>query len=549
MIESKITVARVKDKVTGREAEVDKIVYADGNTIKTIGGASAITVANATTLNGETKEQLLSNVDAATVGGKTISQIQSRGKFGPIKMLPDMSRTSPYHHAMLVTEDDEILFCGYQHADMTMMYKYTTSPVPWISIPHPLKGKSKIKQLVCHYTSHFLLYENGDLYGRGYNAYYNLGIGNTANQYNWVKITDNVKKLCPGSPGYSSARSNSAVIKNDGSVWFWGENACCHAGQGNTSVLQTPTKLALTFLDAGDSVKDVYLNDSYYTSAYIITEKGKLYSCGLNDYGQLGLNDTTNRNTFQLVSTLQDKKVLSVETTMSYNAGGLNHYKIIVAKCENNEYYIWSNGYSFNVSKTTTQSNIPLLLDNGYFPAGYNQATDPIIDIQITGVDCIFALTRSGRLFAGGYNSSGFLGLGNTTGQSKFVEVTIPNEPTAKIKKMYRGKLANQNYRYCLPLLVEINNQRYLYNIGPNNNGMVGTNDTADNPNVFKRVLFDSDKVDQIKQLAEGGYADVGIFMILLNNGQYWACGYNGYGMVLGNGTANTPINYPTLIL
>ena len=37
MAESKITVARVKDKVGGREAEVSKLLYSDNGNIKTIG--------------------------------------------------------------------------------------------------------------------------------------------------------------------------------------------------------------------------------------------------------------------------------------------------------------------------------------------------------------------------------------------------------------------------------------------------------------------------------------------------------------------------------
>lgn len=59
MAESKITVARVKDKVGGKEAEVSKLLYSDNGNIKTIGGDSAITVNSAKTLNGETKEIML----------------------------------------------------------------------------------------------------------------------------------------------------------------------------------------------------------------------------------------------------------------------------------------------------------------------------------------------------------------------------------------------------------------------------------------------------------------------------------------------------------
>lgn len=550
MAESKISVARIKDKTSGRETSVDRLLYSDGTSIKTLGGNSQLSISDAKTLNGETKAQLLANLNAATVGGKSLSQIQSRGKYGPIRLLTDMSRTSPYIHTMIVTEDEELLFCGNQHANFLFVNKMSSiGTTPWISVPHPLKGISRIKNITCHYLTQFLLYENGDLYARGDGGYYCLGTGNTANQFNWVKILDNVDKLAIGPAGYYGNRSNSAAIKKDGSVWFWGENAYGHAGMGNTSVLTTPTKLSLTFLQTGDRVKDIWLNDSYQTSAYIITEKGKLYACGMNDCGQLGLNDTTNRSVFTQVTALQDKKVEKVHTTMSYNSSGAVFYKAVVARCSDNTCYMWSIFNSFNVTKTAAQSNTPLLIDDSYFPTGYKQSQDPIIDAYILGVDSPYFLTRSGRLFVGGYNGSGYLGIGNAANQPKLVEVNIPNEPTAKIKKIYKGTQNGQAQYYSVTLLVEINNKRYLYACGANGYGCLGTNDVADNPNVFKKVLFDSDKVDQIKQIEIGGYSNQGITMILLNNGQYWACGSNSQSQVLGTGLAHTPINYPILVL
>lgn len=44
-------------------------------------------------------------------------------------------------------------------------------------------------------------------------------------------------------------------------------------------------------------------------------------------------------------------------------------------------------------------------------------------------------------------------------------------------------------------------------------------------------------------------YSEYGGLRILLNNGQYWACGYNAYCQITGNGSAVTPINYPILVL
>lgn len=527
MAESKITVARVKDKVGGREAEVSKLLYSDNGNIKTIGGDSAITVVSAKTLNGETKEQLLSNVNAATVGGKSLAQIQSRGMFGPIRLLPDNLYANCYI-SMVVTENEELLFCGANNAAHTT---FSAGNMPsWINIPHPLQGKSKVKQLVTKTYTTYLLYENGDLYGIGQNTANHLGNGNTANQFDWVKITDNVDKLFLGKPGYASEDgSASAVIKKDKSIWFWGTNAYGHAGMGNTTALTVPTKLALTFLDVGDSVKDLILNDSYYTSAYIITEKGKLYSCGGNTQGQLGINDKNNRSTFTQVTALQDKKVVSLTASMSYNSSNSQYmHAVVVASCSDNTHYVWGNS---NSPITSFKNQIPTKVEDSMFPSGYKQVNDPIVRMEVCGIGSFYALTRSGRLFACGYSSVlGQLGVNATTDVVTFKEVVFADSTTSYKVKQFWGTYHSVQAQYGqIYAIVEIDNVRYLYAAGYNGYGQLGLNHT-NAANSLTRVPFNTSDIDNIKQVYVQGYENINNPMILLNDGRVYICGYNANG-------------------
>lgn len=527
MAESKITVARVKDKVGGREAEVSKLLYSDNGNIKTIGGDSAITVGSAKTLNGETKEQLLSNVNAATVGGKSLNQIQSRGKFGPIRLLPD-NLYANFYVSMVVTENEELLFCGANNSGHNL---FSAGNMPsWINIPHPLQGKSKVKQLVTRNTTQYLLYENGDLYGRGHNGATQLGNGNTANQFDWVKITDNVDKLCLGKPGYwNDGGSAAAVIKKDKSVWFWGTNAYGHAGMGNTTALTVPTKLALTFLEAGDSVKDLILNDSYMTSAYLITEKGKLYVCGHNANGQLGLNDKTNRSTFTQVTALQDKKVVNVTATMSYNSSSSQYfYTVIVVSCADNTHYVCGSSYD---PIPSFRNQVPTLVEDNMFPSGYHQAQDPIVRLEVYGISSFYALTRSGRLFACGYTgNSGQLGVGTTSSPTTFKEVVFADGTTSYKVKQFWGTYHDVQAQYGqIYAIVEIDNVRYLYAAGYNGYGNLGLNHT-NAASGLTRVPFNTSDIDNIKQVYIQGYENLNNPMILLNDGRVYICGYNANG-------------------
>ena len=545
MAESKITVARVKDKVGGKEAEVSKLLYSDNGNIKTIGGDSAITVNSAKTLNGETKEQLLNNVNASTLGGKSLAQLQSRGKFGPIKLIMDARKHNPYYYTLLVTEDEELIFCGNQHSSMLLIKTGAEGTNPHTVIPHPLKGISRIKQVIGAWTTQYLLYENGDLYGRGGNASYQLGINNTASQYDWVKITDNVDKLICESNSCKIGEGLRAAIKKDKSVWFWGVNPYGAAGMGNTTTLTTPTKLALTFLEAGDSVKDLVMNDCYYLSLFLITEKGKLYACGRNEEGSLGLNDKINRTTFTQVTALQDKKVKKVDMLGSYlyNPTGSNDgYYNPVVLCEDGSVYSWSTKSIWGTGKPVSNSTIPVLIDASYFPAGYKQATDPIVDVCANCVGGFLAITKSGRLFV----------CGSTTEimpRPNITEVKIPNEPNAKFRKIYYNNTAQTAWYFMAMFLVELNGKQYLYAFGENTTGGLGVNNNIDlHISNIQRVALDSEKVAQIKQLEIIGTAESMRTFFLLNNGQLWGCGSDGNCALRGLATpANCSL--PTLIL
>lgn len=545
MVESKISVVKIKDKTSGRETSVDRLLYSDGTSIKTLGGNSQLTISDAKTLNGETKSQLLANLNATTIGGKTLSQIQSRGKFGPIKLIMDARKHNPYYYTLLVTEDEELIFCGNQHSSMLLIKTGAEGTNPHTVIPHPLKGISRIKQVIGAWTTQYLLYENGDLYGRGGNTSYQLGINNTASQYDWVKITDNVDKLICESNSCKIGEGLRAAIKKDKSVWFWGKNDYSAAGMGNTTALTTPTKLVLTFLEAGDSVKDLVMNDCYYISLFLITEKGKLYSCGLNNEGQLGLNDKTNRETFTQVTTLQDKKVKKVDMLGSYlyNINGSNdgYYNPIVL-CEDGSVYSWCTKSIWGLGKPVSNSTIPVLLDDSYFPTGYKQATDPIVDVCANCVGGFLAITKSGRLFV----------CGSTTEiipRPNITEVKIPNEPNAKFRKIYYNTTAQTAWYFMAMFLVELNGKQYLYAFGKNTTGGLGVNNNIDlHISNIQRVALDSEKVAQIKQLEIIGTSEAMRTFFLLNNGQLWGCGSDSNCALRGS-TAVAHSSLPTLVL
>ena len=90
----------------------------------------------------------------------------------------------------------------------------------------------------------------------------------------------------------ASQRYFRAAIKTDGTLWTWGENAYTNGvlGINDTTNRSTP----VTTFAGGTNWKQVSCGTAHIAA---IKTDGTLWNWGSNNNGQLGINDTTNRNT------------------------------------------------------------------------------------------------------------------------------------------------------------------------------------------------------------------------------------------------------------
>jgi hypothetical protein len=102
-----------------------------------------------------------------------------------------------------------------------------------------------------------------------------------------VKVIDGVKAVSAGS-------SHSLAIKNDGSLWAWGNNASGQLGDGTITTLFTENndKTIPTKIMNGVMAVSAGLNHSL-----AIKNDGSLWAWGNNCEGQLGDGTTTDRST------------------------------------------------------------------------------------------------------------------------------------------------------------------------------------------------------------------------------------------------------------
>jgi alpha-tubulin suppressor-like RCC1 family protein len=84
-----------------------------------------------------------------------------------------------------------------------------------------------------------------------------------------------------------------AAIKTDGTLWVWGNNSYGQLGTNDTTQRNTP----VTTFAGGTNWKQVSSGAGSRSNTAAIKTDGTLWVWGNNSYGQLGDNTTTQRNT------------------------------------------------------------------------------------------------------------------------------------------------------------------------------------------------------------------------------------------------------------
>ena len=189
-------------------------------------------------------------------------------------------------------------------------------------------------------------------------------------------------------------------------------------------------------------------------------EVGDLYSFGRNDYGQLGLGDTTHRHVPILVIALAGLKIKVVSC-------GLLHTVIIT---EDNNLYSFGRNMEGQLGwgDDTPEESLPALVT---VPGG----------LKVKAVSCgeshTVIITVDNNLYSFGNNASGQLGLGNTDNKNvPTLVTTIPD--SLKVKAVSCG----DNHT------VIITEDGNLYSFGLNNRGQLGLGSNI-NSNVPSLVI------------------------------------------------------------
>lgn len=304
------------------------------------------------------------------------------------------------------------------------------------------------------------LTNDGKVYGCGYNGSGQLG--RAVSNINPVptQITDTIGSL--NIVQVACGGGASLFLTNTGRVYSCGNNRYGNLGLVDNVWLNDPIITPKLVIDVnGVTFSTIFISKIRASSeaTFFISNNGKVYSCGYNWHGQLG--HTGSVGSFDYNPNLP-RQVMSA-------------YYVVDGAPNGSSYFLTNTGKVYSCGDN---SHAQL----GYGSAGANKNSTPqqitannfgslnIIKV-VSGAAGGRFLASDGKLYGVGYNGDGRMGLGNTTNP-----IGSPTQIAGALSTLFvsdvfgYGQYCNFNY-----VITNTNNIQNIYNFGNNRYGQLGT--------------------------------------------------------------------------
>ena len=272
-----------------------------------------------------------------------------------------------------------------------------------LATPHNSMAAVLPKQIAAGASYGVALKSNGTIWSWGLNDSGQLGNGMQADSSLPVPAT------IPTGSAFtmvSAGRSHTVALRNDGTVYTWGENTYGQLGYTTTKDTftqfpkpqLTPAKVTATIITG---VVAVAAGDSH---TVVVKSDGTVWAWGLNYYGQLGNGTTTNSVTpVQVIGPSAANPAIAV-------SAGTNH---AIALMKDGTILAWGDNSSGQLGDgTTTQRLTPVAVSG--LPS---VATTPAVSVAVGRAHSV-VLLQDGSVWGWGDNSAGQLGDGTLRANS-----------------------------------------------------------------------------------------------------------------------------------
>ena len=234
---------------------------------------------------------------------------------------------------------------------------------------------------------------DGTLWAWAYNNYGQLGDNTVVYRSSPTQIPGTT--WAQGRYKFTQGGSNVSAIKTDGTLWAWGYN-----NQGMLGLNEASPAHKSSPVQVGSDTTWKAVSSFLYGNIATKTD-GTLWSWGFNQYGQLGVNDTTHRSSPIQVGT---------DTTWGNLNAAVSRYGVNAIKTDGT-LWAWGNNTKGGMGGTGTRSS----------PTQIPGTTWKEIGIGDDGTR--IAVKTDGTMWAWGDNAKGQLGQNNETEYNSPVQI------------------------------------------------------------------------------------------------------------------------------
>jgi alpha-tubulin suppressor-like RCC1 family protein len=422
-------------------------------------------------------------------------------------------------------------------------YKYSSTGRS--SLVNRSGDRPKCIQIETTYSTGYFLFDNGELYVVGSDSSGKAGTGYVGiDQYYLHRVqgladAKIIKVQC--SKGTETSTGHTAALDSEGYVWTWGYNGYGQCGHGHAYDISVPRRIPREYF-GGEEIIDLCIVGTSEASTYCRTASNRVYSFGINNAGQLGVGDTTNRWRPTLISSFDPS---AHGNNIIRMAGAGNSSGAFFHLLDGNG-FMWHAGYNgYGVAVNTTTTNNNSLARSTVAPTA--GTTVDFWNSAPAGYSMLWMRTSNGNTYFCGYGGSRNGGENSTTSA-----VASPGQVVRVQNCAHAFSVATHTNiirSYWLTDSGELWSMSTDQYGGSGNYLAAGISNVQDGTTYYPyRVLIPSSTkiVDMMSNVVDESTNYYGPNnLVLCDNGQLWTWGVNVGGYI--NGQANGS-GYSTMV-